>query len=264
MDNFGFTRKKFNGLKADTQHRHLIKWLSRCYQSLRGNRVESAQFTAMVDQYNTALAWMELPPRPEPDSGGKAWFAFVSDAIHFHRTCLGQCPKDDGLLPLVSTADRTDSSPLSPRREIIVALDGLRSLFNVGSIFRTCDAAGVSGLILGNTPGGDHPRVAKTAMGTQEWMPQESVEDLYQALMDKKARGFTILGVETADGALPCQKVEWPDKLILVLGNEEYGLSPQTMAACDGFVTIPMFGRKNSLNVANAAAVVLFQAALAH
>ena len=69
------------------------------------------------------------------------------------------------------------------------------------------------------------------------------------------------MGLETAEGVIPCPP-PWPQRLVLVLGNEEYGPSPSAMAAYDAFVTLPMFGRKNSLNVANAAAEVLFQAVL--
>ena len=169
---------------------------------------------------------------------------------------------DPALLPRVETGDKKASRFQAPAIEIMVALDGLRSLFNVGSIFRTCDAAGVKGIILGNTPGKEDPRVAKTAMGSQEWMAQEKTEDLFQTLMEKKKQGFTILGVETVEGAIPCQGMDWPPKMVLVMGNEEYGISPQVLGACDAFVSIPMFGKKNSMNVANAAAVVLFQAVL--
>ncbi len=263
MDIFGFTRKKFISLGNETQHRQVIKWLSRAFQKLRTNRVSAEDFAGFQDQYNEIRSWMDLAPPPPPaNDRDKARFAFVSDAVHFHRCKIGLTPKDDGLLPSVRETDRPYPAPVRPQREIWVALDGLRSLFNIGSILRTCDAAGVAGILLAHTPGGEHPKVAKTAMGAQEWLNQERTEDLYQSLMQKKNEGFTIMGVETAEGATPCHQTAWPQQLVLVLGNEEYGLSPSAMAACNAFVTIPMFGRKNSLNVANAAAVVLFQAAL--
>ncbi|MCG8565781.1 MAG: RNA methyltransferase [Desulfobacterales bacterium] len=263
MDSFGFTRKKFIRLREETRHSHVIKWLSRAYQSLRTNRMSPRGFETFGRQYNEVRSWMELSPLDLPEPGGKAFLVFVSDAVQFHRGCLGLAPRDEGLLPSVIEQDRDPVASTRPGREILVALDGLRSLFNVGSIFRSCDAAGVKGLILGNTPGKEHPKVVKTAMGSQEWMDQEKAEDLYPCLMEKKAMGYTIIGVETVEQAQPVNEMEWPEKMVLVMGNEEYGISPQTLAACDAFVTIPMMGRKNSLNVANAASVVLFHAALA-
>ncbi|MCG8532584.1 MAG: hypothetical protein MI749_18250, partial [Desulfovibrionales bacterium] len=242
MDAFGFTHKKFLKCSPQGQHRHLIKWLSCHYQKLLGNRVSPGAFTQFVDQYNGIRAWMNLPPLSCPPAEGKYPLAFVSDAVHFHRSQLDMGVTDPALLPRVQTGDTKAPRHKAPTMEIMVALDGLRSLFNVGSIFRTCDAAGVKGIILGNTPGKENPRVAKTAMGSHGWMAQEKTEDLFQTLMDKKDQGFTIIGVETVESALPCHGMPWPPKMVLVFGNEEYGISPQVMGACDAFVSIPMFG----------------------
>jgi len=132
----------------------------------------------------------------------------------------------------------------------------------VGSIFRTCDAAGIQSLILGNTLGKEDPRVQKTAMGAHKWISQETTSDLAQTLLEKKSQGFQIIAVETAVGSVPCHEFAWPSKGVVVFGNEEYGISSHVMPMADHIVHIPMFGKKNSLNVANAAAVILFQIAL--
>ena len=185
---------------------------------------------------------------------------YVSDAIHFHRQAAGMVAKDHNLLEPVKTGDRAESKGLAPDMEYQVALDGLRSLFNVGSIFRTCEAVGVTTIILGNTLGKENPRVRKTAMGAQEWITQEKTQDLAQTLTKKKAQGFRIIGVETMAGSAPCHGYAWPRKAVLVVGNEEYGISPHVLRVVEDMVHIPMYGRKNSLNVANATTAILYQA----
>ncbi len=170
--------------------------------------------------------------------------------------------KDHNLLEAVVTGDRSESNDLPSDIEYQVALDGLRSLFNVGSIFRTCEAVGVKTIILSNTMGKEHPQVRKTAMGSQEWITQEKTQDLAQTLVDKKAKGFRIIGVETMAGSAPCHGYAWPKKAILVVGNEEYGISPHVLRVVEDMVHIPMYGKKNSLNVANATTAILYQAVL--
>ena len=131
----------------------------------------------------------------------------------------------------------------------------------MGAIFRTCDAGGFESLILGNIPGGQHPTIQKTSMGTSTWMPHQTTHDLAGVLLDMKQKGFPIIGIETTDNACPHSLYPWPEKGITVLGNEEYGISSHVMRVCDDFVHIPMLGRKNSINVANAASVIVFQVA---
>jgi 23S rRNA (guanosine2251-2'-O)-methyltransferase len=262
MDSFGFTRKKFLSLAEKNQHRHLIAWLSGFYQKLATNRVEITAFDQFCSQYETLLGWIKAPSPIRPSQGTRRQIEYISDAIQFHRKASGTPLRDDTLLGQISLPDRTIPGEPLLNTEYQVALDGLRSLFNVGSIFRTCDAAGVRSVILGNTLGHEDPRVQKTAMGAQKWVTQEKTSDLAQTLMEKKKQGFRIIGLETIPGSIPYQEYTWPSKAVFVFGNEEYGISSHVMAALGDIVHIPMFGIKNSLNVANAMAVILFQAVL--
>lgn len=263
MDSFGFTRKKFSGMAPQNKHRHLIRWLSGIYQSLSTNRVSPSAFNLFLYQYETALSWLDLPLPSRPDNRNiKSCMAYVSDGVNRHRHAAGMAAKDTHLLQPVTTCDRSAPAQVLPGPKLLVALDGLRSLFNVGAVFRACDAAGVPLLILGNTLGKEDERVRKTAMGTHEWVEQEFTPDLFQALSDWKTKGFAVTGVETRQGSCPVHQYNWPKRCVLVFGNEEYGLSDHVMAACNDFIHIPMFGRKNAMNVANAVSVVLFQARL--
>lgn len=261
MDTFGFTKKKLASLSGESRHRHIIKWLSGFYQKLTTNRVTPASCKLFADQYDQILLWAGMPPFIRPKSfNTRLWIEAVSDGIHRHRSAQGLSVRDYDLFEKVQTKDLALSSGKN-NFNCHVALDGLRSLFNVGSIFRTCEAAGFNSILLGNIPGKEHPGVRKTAMGAEKWIAQEKVSDLASALLDKKAEGFKIVGVETIEGARPFYEFPWEKKTIVVFGNEEYGISSQVIEACDAFVHIPMFGRKNSINVANAVSVICFKIA---
>ena len=262
MDTFGFTQKKFLCLAEKNQHRHIIGWLSAFYQKVATNRVETAAFEDFCSRYETIIRWIHLPLAPRPAHGTRPWIEYISDAIQFHRKAAGTSLRDDTLLDPITFRDRTTPDVKLPNIHYQVALDGLRSLFNVGSIFRTCDAAGIRSVILGNTLGKEHSQVQKTAMGAQEWISQEKTSDLAQTLVEKKSQGFRIIAVETAVSSVPCHEFAWPPKGVVVFGNEEYGISSHVMPMVDDTVHIPMFGKKNSLNVANAVAVILFQIVL--
>lgn len=260
MDTFGFTRKKFLSLAEKARHRHLILWLTGFYQKLVTNRVKADAFEDFFCRYETLLKWMDSPLPRRPGQGTRRAIEYVSNAIHTHRQASGLILRDHMLLEPMTLEDRRVRPAQSMDFHYQVALDGLRSLFNVGSIFRTCDGAGVDTVILGNTLGKEHPHVRKTAMGTQEWIQEERTSDLALTLAEKKGQGYAVIGVETMAGSIACHEYAWPQKAVLVFGNEEYGISSHVMETVDAFVHIPMFGRKNSLNVANAVAIVLFQA----
>ena len=261
MDTFGFTKKKFLAQCHENQHRHIIKWLSSFYQTLTTNRASQEYLDFFINQYNQILSWMEIKTITRPGSNtAQLWIEAVSDRIHFHRLCIGKPVRDYDLLGKVQTKD-LDVCCGTIDINCHLALDGLRSLFNTGSIFRTCEAAGFNSIILGNMPGKEHPGVQKTAMGAHKWIDQEKTEDLAQTLIDKKNRGFQIIGIETMKDSISYYDAAWKKNTIVVFGNEEYGLSSHVMATCDEFVSIPMFGRKNSLNVANAVAVICFHIA---
>lgn len=264
MDTFGFTKKKLMSFSIETQNKHIISWLSGFYQKLITNRFNPASLDLFTHQYNQILDWTGMAPFSKPESDiTRIWIEAISDRIHYHRLATGNSVvRDHDLLEKVQTDDSAFSSSQLDLN-CHVALDGMRSLYNVGSIFRTCEAAGFSSIILGNTLGKEHPGVQKTAMGAHQWMEQEKVMDLAQALLEKKQKGYRIIGVETIEGARPFYDIPWERNTIVVFGNEEYGISSHVLKTCDAFVHIPMFGRKNSINVANAAAVICFQMACA-
>lgn len=261
MDTFGFTRKKFLSLTHRTKHTHIIAWLSDFYQKAAANRISQKSLALFLEQYNRILDWEGLPLFSiQENNTAPLLLEAVSDRINFHRKLTSESFRDHDLLEKIQKGDVSGPEEIPPIN-CSIALDGMRSLFNTGSIFRICDAAGFKTIILGSTPGREDRRVRKTAMGSDQWVEQETTEDLAGYLFQKKENGYKIIGVETVKNSTPYDRFDWIENSIVVFGNEEYGISSHVLPACDDFVHIPMYGRKNSVNVANAAAVICFHMA---
>jgi len=162
---------------------------------------------------------------------------------------------------------RSFDSPLSPQEyarlpktPVHLVLDNLRSAFNVGSIFRTADTARVERIVTcGYTAHPPHPRLEKTALGTLDLVAADHFDTTLEALDDCRARGLPVWALETTSHSRTYTDLTFPRPVALVLGNEALGVSPEVLDAADQLVEIPVFGYKNSLNVASACSVVLFE-----
>jgi len=139
-------------------------------------------------------------------------------------------------------------------------LDSVQTPFNVGSILRTSAAYGVSHIWLtGNATPPDHPKAAKTALGTSrylDWTTSASIDDALGSIYESE---FDLVGVELADEATPIHKATFPNKPCLAFGHEDRGLSKDILAACKTVVFIPQRGRIASLNVAMAVGIALYE-----
>ena len=148
-----------------------------------------------------------------------------------------------------------------PKMPLYFILDNLRSAFNVGSIFRTCDILRVAGLVLcGYTACPPHAKLEKTALGTIDYVPWRYFEAAADAVGHLQDKGIAVWAAETTSGSVPYGDAVFPDELAIVLGNEALGVSHGVLDRCDGVVEIPTRGYKNSLNVASACAVLGFKA----
>ncbi|MEN9912685.1 MAG: hypothetical protein RLY66_93 [Candidatus Parcubacteria bacterium] len=150
--------------------------------------------------------------------------------------------------------------------EIRVILDNIRSVHNVGSIFRTADAAGVSKLYLVETTptpvdrfGRKRKDVAKVSLGAEDSIPWEHVVDITKTIQALKKEGFTIVALEQDEKSVDYQSVNSKNKIALILGNEVGGISKEILKLVDVIIEIPMAGKKESLNVSVAAGIALFQ-----
>ncbi|MBD3421861.1 MAG: TrmH family RNA methyltransferase [Chitinivibrionales bacterium] len=148
-----------------------------------------------------------------------------------------------------------------PKHPLYFVLHNLRSAFNVGSIFRTCDILRVAGLYLcGYTAYPPHVKLEKTSLRTIDFVPWKHYDSTIAAVRDLKKRGVTIWAAETTSISKAYDKITCPQKLAIILGNEALGVSQEILDACDDIVEIPTFGLKNSLNVAAACAVLGYKA----
>lgn len=152
------------------------------------------------------------------------------------------------------------------QKENIIILPDMRSAYNVGSIFRTADAAGISKIFLaGYTPmpqdrfKRENKEIAKTALGAEKTILWEHVDDIIPLLKLLKENGFQTIAVEQSENSIDYKKVKAKEKNAFVFGNEVEGLSPDVLLGCDIIAEIPMMGEKESLNVSVSAGVALFR-----
>ena len=162
---------------------------------------------------------------------------------------------------------------------MILILDNIRSLHNVGSILRTADGAGFARHSLGDGGGGKvylcgitpspldrfkkvRPEVAKTALGAEKTVPWEKVDDTDALIEELKKDGYQIVAVEQAPNSIPYYKLSTMDykleRLALVFGHEVDGVSKTVLEKADKIIEIPMSGTKESLNVSISVGIILF------
>ena len=146
------------------------------------------------------------------------------------------------------------------RPEITIVLDRLRSAFNTGNIFRIAEAIGAKEIIAcGYTPAPPHPKLEKTAMGADKMVPVRQMPDAAAAVRQLKAEGVKqVLAVECTDDSVFAWEYEYEFPLAIIMGNEALGVSSEALELCDGVISLPMFGQKESINVGNCAAAVLY------
>ncbi len=151
--------------------------------------------------------------------------------------------------------------------EIAVWLHNVRSAHNVGSVFRTSDAAGVSRVFLsGYTPqpqdrfGRAQKDIAKTALGAETYIPWEYGKTPAVLLKRLKKEGWHIVAVEQDSSSVEYRSFMPKPKTVFLFGNEVRGISSALLRACDSVVEIPMHGKKESLNVSVTVGIILFEA----
>ena len=167
--------------------------------------------------------------------------------------------EDDERLPFQVTTGALAYDTIS-RLPVTIVLDNLRSAYNVGSFFRTADAARAERLVLcGFTCCPPHKGVLETAVGAERTMPWEYVENSTEAALMLRARGHEVAVLETSVRSVDL--FDWAPRfpVCLVFGNELAGVQPELLAACDVHVRIPMLGLKHSLNVATAGGIAIFE-----
>lgn len=230
---FAFEKEKFLRLSTASQHKKCAEFL----KEIQRARID------LIDSYQMLLSWMNYPPLLHPHDPKE-----LSERLFEHLKLAGISRREYDL-PTVCKGDRVDNAAL-PFLPIHIYLEGLRSAHNIGSIIRTTEAFRLGTLFFSeNMIYPDHTKLAKSAMGTQEWVTCKklaSFSDLHAPL----------IALETIPKSTPYYEFVFPERFTLAVGNEEYGCSDALLKRADAHIHIPLYGRKNSLNVACAFAIV--------
>lgn len=145
---------------------------------------------------------------------------------------------------------------------LVMVLDNIRSLHNVGSVLRTADAFRIEAVYMcGITAVPPSAEIHKTALGAEDSVRWKYYEDTLQAVSELKAQGYTLLAVEQVEGSLKLGSFQFdPEKrYALVMGNEVKGVQQSVVDACDQALEIPQYGTKHSMNVSVTAGIVMWE-----
>ena len=154
-----------------------------------------------------------------------------------------------------------DAFKKSEKTPLILVLDDVRSLHNIGSVFRTADAFLIEKIYLcGITATPPNKEIHKTALGATETVAWEHHPDVLELIGNLRKENICTLAIEQVESAVFLQdfKVEKDKKYALVFGNEVYGVAQEAVAACDGCIEIPQLGTKHSLNISVSAGIVVW------
>lgn len=214
---------------------------ARIYRSFCSPRVQAVHTLEPLERAaDRAAAQLEL-----------AWRQLRADEASYLRNT------DKAPINIPGSSDAPVARKSNP---VVLVLDNIRSAFNVGSMFRTGETAGVSEIITcGITAHPPHPKLRKTALSATDSVPFRHFEDVMTAIATLKEEGHTIVAMETTSRSEVYTDIEYPLKVALVVGNEVTGVDTRVMESADFIAEIPTYGVKNSLNVASAAPIVVFE-----
>ena len=242
-----YTEPKFLAMKETSKFKRLAELLRVIILQL-GDDVPRAR-----REFETYAEWLHLPESERLVGKNQAQ---MIDLYKTFRTRAGLGFERDIYLEQ-EPGDRevANEKPIP----FAVLVHNLRSAFNVGSIIRSTDCFGLEGVHLsGYSCGPDHVTVKSAARGCQEWIPIKRWDDPFECIKYHKENGYEIIALETGEDIPSINEVKWPEKGLIVLGNEELGIAPEIMEKATMKVTIPMAGRKASMNVAGAFAIMAF------
>ncbi len=228
------TKRKFLDLEPKLRHKKCAELLRSYYDA------KSSDLT----DYNVLLSWLKFLPYEYTD------FKALADRYHWHLQLAGLSLKEHHLLPSLRTGDHI---PKLGFPNVAIYLDHVRSAYNVGNILRTVEALRIGKVYFSEkTPFIDNEKVQKIAMGAAELVP--CFQGVRLAELPRP-----IIALDTSDAALPVAEFEFPEAFTLILGNEEYGISNESLKEADRILEIPLVGTKNSLNIACAFAMAAVQ-----
>ncbi|MBQ7687341.1 MAG: RNA methyltransferase [Bacteroidaceae bacterium] len=155
-----------------------------------------------------------------------------------------------------------DEFKKSKKNPLVVVLDNVRSMYNVGSVFRTADAFRIEAIYLcGITSCPPHPEIHKTALGAEDAVDWYYHKEALETVKMLQQQGYEVLAIEQVEGSTMLQDfvAETDKKYAVVFGNEVKGVNQEVVDCCNGCLEIPQFGTKHSLNVSTTAGIVMWE-----
>jgi len=147
-----------------------------------------------------------------------------------------------------------------PRMPVVAVLDNIRSMFNVGSMFRSADGCWLEEVVLsGYTAVPPRHEIAKTALGAEYAVPWRYAPRAVEAICALQRRGYQAVALEHTTRSQSYTRIEYPFPMVFVVGNEGVGIQDEIVAACDFAVELPQYGLKSSLNVAVAFGIFAYE-----
>ncbi len=258
-----FTEKKFNGLSEKTKLKKIADQLKNYRDSLLKKQEYDLSSLKLFHKYlekdqNLCSIHQKLS---EVLTAGdyQAKIEHAHFLFHFLMQEIGY-PLSEKQFIEVTTSDNQNFSTQNRNQNFVIILENLRSAFNVGSILRLCDAFNVGKIYLtGLTARMSDDKVLKTSKESQHYLDIQRTEDITSLIENLKEENYKIVAADTFKEAVEIKDFKFPLKTALIFGNEEIGISQRTLALCDNFVKIAMLGFKNSINVANAASIFLYE-----
>jgi len=255
-----YTDRKFQTFSLDQQ----IKALDKLIGVLEQNLANPESRIQIIEHILNLRALIEMPipedlqfflkelnPRLSPHQ--------LLNKIFFYRQ--GALRKDSQMaIPTREGKNTIDWEIRQKAKQITVICDNLRSVFNVGSLFRTSECLGIGKIMLcGITPTPEHSNMPKTAMGTEIIVAWSYFSNTSEAIASCHQEGLFIYALETVDKAKSVFEAAYQFPLAVVIGNEALGIESSILELCDEFITLPQLGWKTSLNVGVAAGITLYQ-----
>jgi len=255
-----YTDHKFQTFSLDQQ----IKALDKLIGVLEQNLANPESRIQIIEHILNLRALIEMPipedlqfflkelnPRLSPHQ--------LLNKIFFYRQ--GALRKDSQMaIPTREGKNTIDWEIRQKAKQITVICDNLRSVFNVGSLFRTSECLGIGKIMLcAITPTPQHSNMTKTAMGTEIIVAWSYFSNTSEAIASCHQEGLFIYALETVDKAKSVFEADYQFPLAVVIGNEALGIESSILELCDEFITLPQLGWKTSLNVGVAAGITLYQ-----
>jgi tRNA G18 (ribose-2'-O)-methylase SpoU len=232
-----FTQKKFLRLQEEQRHKYCSICLKNIYEAL----LEKKDPSFFLQEYNQYLGWIKEKPFTTFD------YKNLADQYHYHLKKAKIHLKEHNLLPNIRTGDSEAKKPFSSNA---IFLDNIRSAYNVGSILRTVEALRMGAVHFAKkTPYIDNPKVKKISMHSVDKVSCSQNTDYLNLPRP-------IIIADTSKQAISLYEYIFPDSFTLVMGNEEYGVSDESLHHGDYIIEIPLFGSKNSINVACAFSII--------